>query len=134
LGIRANLHYWAFAHKHGFEKIFTLKSSQILDVMFYEAQGQVTCYSNQTFFRIKDSLLVVNAFYWFFIGVLICGIFLLLLITAESLGFTSYPQAYLSIEASGNNLLIGANFASAASGYFDATADLYVNTLTRLKF
>ncbi|XP_059429564.1 GDSL esterase/lipase At5g22810-like [Corylus avellana] len=45
--------------------------------------------------------------------------------TAESLGFTSYPQAYLSIEASGNNLLMGANFASAASGYFDATADLY---------
>ncbi|KAE8008220.1 hypothetical protein FH972_004753 [Carpinus fangiana] len=45
--------------------------------------------------------------------------------TAETLGFTSYPQAYLSREASGNNLLIGANFASAASGYFDATADLY---------
>jgi hypothetical protein len=58
--------------------------------------------------------------------------FLLLLITAESLGFTSYPQAYLSIEASGNNLLIGVNFASVASGYFDATADLYVNNKIKI--
>jgi hypothetical protein len=46
---------------------------------------------------------------------------------------TSYPQAYLSREASGNNLLAGANFASAASGYFDATAELYVNTLRKKK-
>jgi hypothetical protein len=46
---------------------------------------------------------------------------------------TSYPQAYLSREANGNNLLAGANFASAASGYFDATAELYVNTLGRKK-
>ncbi len=53
--------------------------------------------------------------------------------TAEYLGFNSYPLAYLSKEAAGENLLIGANFASAASGYFDATADLYVNTLTRKK-
>ncbi|KAF8403184.1 hypothetical protein HHK36_011281 [Tetracentron sinense] len=45
--------------------------------------------------------------------------------TAEYLGFTSYPPAYLSPEAKGRNLLIGANFASAASGYFDRTANLY---------
>ncbi|XP_010545663.1 PREDICTED: GDSL esterase/lipase APG [Tarenaya hassleriana] len=38
-------------------------------------------------------------------------------ITAETLGFTAYPPAYLSPQASGKNLLIGANFASAASGY-----------------
>ncbi|MBA0720139.1 hypothetical protein Golax_007776 [Gossypium laxum] len=40
-------------------------------------------------------------------------------ITAETLGFTTYPPAYLSPEASGKNLLIGANFASAGSGYDD---------------
>ncbi|KAI3865933.1 hypothetical protein MKW92_032961 [Papaver armeniacum] len=43
-------------------------------------------------------------------------------ITAETLGFTTYPPAYLSPQASGKNLLIGANFASAASGYYDKTA------------
>lgn len=43
-------------------------------------------------------------------------------ITAETLGFTKYPPAYLSPEASGKNLLIGANFASAASGYDDKAA------------
>ncbi|WZY75371.1 hypothetical protein YC2023_021755 [Brassica napus] len=43
----------------------------------------------------------------------------------ENLGFTSYPQAYLSKKAKGRNLLIGANFASAASGYYDGTAKLY---------
>ncbi|KAK1264458.1 GDSL esterase/lipase APG [Acorus gramineus] len=43
-------------------------------------------------------------------------------ITAENLGFTSYPPAYLSPQASGKNLLIGANFASAGSGYWDKTA------------
>ncbi|XP_020251263.1 GDSL esterase/lipase APG-like [Asparagus officinalis] len=43
-------------------------------------------------------------------------------ITAETLGFTSYPPAYLSPQASGKNLLIGANFASAGSGYYDHTA------------
>ncbi|XP_062008511.1 GDSL esterase/lipase APG-like isoform X1 [Rosa rugosa] len=42
-------------------------------------------------------------------------------ITADTLGFTTYPPAYLSPQASGKNLLIGANFASAASGY-DQTA------------
>ncbi|XP_019097406.1 PREDICTED: GDSL esterase/lipase At5g22810-like [Camelina sativa] len=47
--------------------------------------------------------------------------------TAENLGFTSYPQAYLSKKAKGKNLLTGANFASAASGYYDGTAKLYAN-------
>ncbi|XP_038719301.1 GDSL esterase/lipase At5g22810 [Tripterygium wilfordii] len=45
--------------------------------------------------------------------------------TAENLGFTSYPPAYLSKKARGKDLLIGANFASAASGYYDGTAKLY---------
>ncbi|XP_010925408.1 GDSL esterase/lipase APG [Elaeis guineensis] len=45
-------------------------------------------------------------------------------ITANTLGFTSYPPAYLSPQASGNNLLMGVNFASAASGYYDGTAYL----------
>ncbi|GLT65351.1 hypothetical protein SLA2020_377890 [Shorea laevis] len=40
-------------------------------------------------------------------------------ITAENLGFKTYAPAYLSPEASGKNLLIGVNFASAASGYDD---------------
>ncbi|KAL2485615.1 GDSL-like Lipase/Acylhydrolase superfamily protein [Abeliophyllum distichum] len=48
--------------------------------------------------------------------------------TAENLGFTSYPPAYLSKNATGKNLLIGANFASASSGYYDETAKLY-NTI-----
>ncbi|GAB2293445.1 hypothetical protein Dimus_027644 [Dionaea muscipula] len=45
-------------------------------------------------------------------------------ITADTLGFTSYPPAYLSPQATGENLVIGANFASAASGYDDTTAIL----------
>ncbi|XP_061345400.1 GDSL esterase/lipase At5g22810 [Gastrolobium bilobum] len=45
--------------------------------------------------------------------------------TAENLGFTSYPPAYLNLKAKGTNLLNGANFASAASGYYDSTAKLY---------
>ncbi|KAL9427988.1 hypothetical protein AB3S75_030049 [Citrus x aurantiifolia] len=45
--------------------------------------------------------------------------------TAEYLGFTSYPPAYLSQEAKGNTLLTGVNFASAASGLYDRTAQLY---------
>jgi phospholipase/lecithinase/hemolysin len=45
-------------------------------------------------------------------------------ITAESLGFKKLPAAYLSPEASGKNLLIGANFASAASGYDEKYAAL----------
>ncbi|KAL5697694.1 hypothetical protein ACHQM5_028813 [Ranunculus cassubicifolius] len=43
-------------------------------------------------------------------------------IIADTLGFTSYPPAYLSPQASGNNLLQGVNFASAGSGYYDLTA------------
>ncbi|QCE09406.1 zeta-carotene desaturase [Vigna unguiculata] len=45
--------------------------------------------------------------------------------TAESLGFTSYPPPYLNLDVKGTNLLNGANFASAASGYYDSTAKLY---------
>ncbi|RDX97922.1 GDSL esterase/lipase [Mucuna pruriens] len=45
--------------------------------------------------------------------------------TAENLGFTSYPPAYLNLKAKGKNLLNGSNFASAASGYYDPTAKLY---------
>ncbi|KAL4272101.1 hypothetical protein GQ457_13G013090 [Hibiscus cannabinus] len=44
---------------------------------------------------------------------------------AEYLGFTSYPPAYLSQDATGNALLTGANFASAASGLYGGTANLY---------
>ncbi|VVB13106.1 unnamed protein product [Arabis nemorensis] len=49
--------------------------------------------------------------------------------TAEYLGFTSYPVPYLSQQANGTHLLTGANFASAASGFDDATALLY-NAIT----
>ncbi|CAM8964494.1 unnamed protein product [Rhodiola kirilowii] len=45
--------------------------------------------------------------------------------TVENIGFTSYPPAYLSEEATAKNLLIGANFASGGSGYYDYTAKLY---------
>ncbi|KAL0374973.1 UNVERIFIED_CONTAM: GDSL esterase/lipase [Sesamum radiatum] len=45
--------------------------------------------------------------------------------TAEYLGFNSYPPAYLSQEARGRNILIGVNFASAASGYYENTPQLY---------
>ncbi|XP_010933399.1 GDSL esterase/lipase At5g03810 [Elaeis guineensis] len=45
--------------------------------------------------------------------------------TVENLGFTSYPPAYLSEQATGKNLLSGANFASGASGYLDSTSTLY---------
>ncbi|XP_052187038.1 GDSL esterase/lipase At5g22810 [Diospyros lotus] len=45
--------------------------------------------------------------------------------TAENIGFTSYPPAYLSIEATGRHLLVGANFASGSSGYYEGTAKLY---------
>ncbi|EEF46354.1 GDSL esterase/lipase APG [Ricinus communis] len=43
-------------------------------------------------------------------------------ITAETLGFKTYAPAYLSPDASGENLLIGASFASAASGYDDKSS------------
>ncbi|XP_072983431.1 GDSL esterase/lipase APG-like [Typha latifolia] len=46
-------------------------------------------------------------------------------ITADTLGFTSYVPPYLSPEVTGDNLLLGANFASAGSGYFDGTSNLY---------
>ncbi|CAE6076073.1 unnamed protein product [Arabidopsis arenosa] len=42
--------------------------------------------------------------------------------SAEYLGFSSYPPAFLSREASNETLLTGANFASASSGYYDATS------------
>ncbi|XP_014522461.1 GDSL esterase/lipase At5g22810-like [Vigna radiata var. radiata] len=45
--------------------------------------------------------------------------------TAEVLGFTSHPPAYLNLNTEGNNLLNGSNFASAASGYYEPTAKLY---------
>lgn len=45
--------------------------------------------------------------------------------TAEYLGFTSYPPPYLSQDAKGNTILTGVNFASAGSGYYDRTAQLY---------
>jgi len=55
-------------------------------------------------------------------------VFVFVFVTAETLGFTKYPPAYLSPEASGKNLLIGANFASAASGYDDKAALLNVSS------
>ncbi|KAL6500856.1 hypothetical protein OROHE_025351 [Orobanche hederae] len=45
--------------------------------------------------------------------------------TAQYLGFNSYPPAYLSQDARGRNIMTGVNFASAASGYYDITAQLY---------
>ncbi|KAK5813795.1 hypothetical protein PVK06_029246 [Gossypium arboreum] len=50
-------------------------------------------------------------------------------IIAEQIGFTDYQLAYMSDKANGEMLLIGANFASAASGYYNATAILY-NTIS----
>lgn len=47
--------------------------------------------------------------------------------TAEFLGFTSYQPAYLSQEAAGKSLLIGANFASGGSGFYGGTAQSYVS-------
>ncbi|KAK1317153.1 GDSL esterase/lipase [Acorus calamus] len=52
--------------------------------------------------------------------------------TVENLGFSSYPPAYLSPQATGRNLLIGANFASAASGYDDRTAQEYQAKVVRI--
>ncbi|CAN1168512.1 GDSL esterase/lipase APG [Linum perenne] len=45
-------------------------------------------------------------------------------ITGETLGFKTYPPAYLSPDATGSNLLTGANFASAASGFDEKAASL----------
>ncbi|KHN38683.1 GDSL esterase/lipase [Glycine soja] len=44
---------------------------------------------------------------------------------ADILGFTSYQPAYLNLKTKGKNLLNGANFASASSGYFELTSKLY---------
>ncbi|KAK6235109.1 hypothetical protein SCA6_010446, partial [Theobroma cacao] len=52
----------------------------------------------------------------------------------ENIGFTSYPPAYLSKQAEGKNLLIGANFASASSGYYETTAKLYVKLKPKTLF
>lgn len=49
---------------------------------------------------------------------------------AQTLGFKTFPLPYLSPEASGKNLLIGVNFASAASGYDENAALLNVRMLT----
>ncbi|KAE9593159.1 putative triacylglycerol lipase [Lupinus albus] len=51
---------------------------------------------------------------------------------AEKLGFTSPQPAYFNLEAKGNNLLNGANFASAASGFYDLVPMLY-NTIPLYK-
>ncbi|KAK2654982.1 hypothetical protein Ddye_008034 [Dipteronia dyeriana] len=45
--------------------------------------------------------------------------------TAEFIGFTSCPPAYLTQEAKGERILTGVNFATAASGLYDGTAQLY---------
>ncbi|CAN4117173.1 unnamed protein product [Withania somnifera] len=45
--------------------------------------------------------------------------------TAKYLGFTSYPPAYLSREAREQRILTGVNFASASSGYYARTAQLF---------
>ncbi|CDP17381.1 unnamed protein product [Coffea canephora] len=46
--------------------------------------------------------------------------------TGENLGFTDYPKPYLSNKAkTTKNMLLGANFASAGSGYYEATAKIY---------
>ena len=55
-------------------------------------------------------------------------------VAAETLGFQSYAPPYLSPQASGKNLLIGANFASAASSYYDDTAAMYVSTIHTYMF
>ncbi|KAL3518475.1 hypothetical protein ACH5RR_021064 [Cinchona calisaya] len=53
--------------------------------------------------------------------------------TGENLGFTDYPKPYLSNNAkTRKNMLLGANFASAGSGYYDTTATIY-NTLSLTK-
>ncbi|XP_022148167.1 GDSL esterase/lipase APG-like isoform X1 [Momordica charantia] len=49
--------------------------------------------------------------------------------TAQTLGFKTFPLPYLSPEATGKNLLIGVNFASAASGY-DQNAALLNHALS----
>lgn len=49
------------------------------------------------------------------------------LCTGENLGLPKYPPEILNKElAKGENLLVGANFASGGSGYYETTARLYV--------
>ncbi|XP_045830882.1 GDSL esterase/lipase At5g22810-like [Trifolium pratense] len=48
---------------------------------------------------------------------------------SESLGFSTYQPAYLSLYFKGKNILNGANFASSVSGYHNSTAKLF-GTLT----
>lgn len=57
-------------------------------------------------------------------------IILIVFSPAQTLGFKTFPLPYLSPEASGKNLLIGVNFASAASGYDENAALLNVRMLT----
>ncbi|XAR64605.1 Triacylglycerol lipase [Bertholletia excelsa] len=45
--------------------------------------------------------------------------------TAEYFGFASYPSAYLRQDTKGKNLLIGANFVLAGSGYYDRILQFY---------
>ncbi|CAI0407537.1 unnamed protein product [Linum tenue] len=53
-------------------------------------------------------------------------------LTAEFLGFDTYPPPYLSEDTSLGSVTTGANFASGASGMLDATAHLYgAMSLTR---
>lgn len=51
------------------------------------------------------------------------------LFAAETLGFSSFAPAYLSPQASGKNLLLGANFASAGAGYDEHTSLLSVSKI-----
>ncbi|KMZ56304.1 GDSL esterase/lipase APG [Zostera marina] len=53
-------------------------------------------------------------------------------IIADTLGFTKYPPAYLSPEASGSNLLIGVNLGSAGSGFDDKTSLLSLRLMNKL--
>ncbi|KAI4973929.1 GDSL esterase/lipase APG-like [Hordeum vulgare subsp. vulgare] len=53
-------------------------------------------------------------------------------IIGEKVGFNGSPPAYLDPQASGKNLLLGANFACAGAGYYDPTASIFnVNSLSQ---
>ncbi|MCO5571263.1 hypothetical protein L7F22_025000 [Adiantum nelumboides] len=49
--------------------------------------------------------------------------------TISLLGFDSFPLPYLQARSTGENLTIGANFASGGSGFYDSTAQ-HFNVLT----
>uniref|UniRef100_A0ACD5W7E9 Uncharacterized protein n=1 Tax=Avena sativa TaxID=4498 RepID=A0ACD5W7E9_AVESA len=57
-------------------------------------------------------------------------------IIAERLGFSSYPAAYLSPQASGQNLLTGVNLASGGSGFYDDAPfkSQYITLTQQLKY